>query len=335
MAKAASSELFNRGIDVAVFSAGGAELKSKWSGETEKSIARYFSCAEQRAKDKIIKGEAQRAVSIIFMDEFDAIAGKRDSEDKTMVHSVNALISRMEGIDSYPNVIILAATNKPWNLDSAIDRRFGLKLLVDLPNDKTRKEKIIQMLKSRVFQDLTKGATFPDKDLFSMLSTYGSGFQEKDVDTIVEWTGFRKDAEGQIEKDQLPKQFLGNRTLYDKAKTRFGYSLSDLTKMMEKAFNISAQRILTSPLTKTEIKFPNGTTVQRWVPVKNKTENSKYLRIEGLPPEKYIPKEEMELVESFDFQLNDFEIALSLYPSTIVPHEYVTNVLYSRQALKI
>jgi SpoVK/Ycf46/Vps4 family AAA+-type ATPase len=92
---------------VLFFNASGSELKSKWQGGTEKQIELFFRCAEEGAKlvesgsvsvnqlstgvwrpeqfSKSIAQNSPEALSILFMDEIDAIAGKRDGSDKTMV----------------------------------------------------------------------------------------------------------------------------------------------------------------------------------------------------------------------------------------------------------
>lgn len=118
---------------VMFFSADGASLKGKFVGETEKRIRGTFECAADAAGDENL--------AVIFMDEIDAIGGKRSAGDPNMATSVNALISSIEGAQSaqnFDNVKILSATNLPWRLDAALNRRFAKRIFVDLPNDLAR-----------------------------------------------------------------------------------------------------------------------------------------------------------------------------------------------------
>jgi SpoVK/Ycf46/Vps4 family AAA+-type ATPase len=123
LAEAAAAEMSRDeyGISVALFLGGGAEFKSKWVGGTEKRIKRYFECAQGFADDAIQEcitrkesealgkeskldvgivrqaaSEECRAVSVLFLDEIDAIASKRDAEGKD-ASTTNTLIAQMEG----------------------------------------------------------------------------------------------------------------------------------------------------------------------------------------------------------------------------------------------
>ena len=92
---------------VHLFAASGAELKGKYIGETEKNIKKYFEAAENIAN---ANGDA-RAMSILFLDEVEAIALSREN-DKNSIASVAALLQYMDGIAAYKKVIVIAATNK-------------------------------------------------------------------------------------------------------------------------------------------------------------------------------------------------------------------------------
>ena len=132
-ASVASLNISSGAQRVFFFSADGASLKGKYVGETEKRIRGTFECAAETA--------GQNSLSVIFMDEIDAIGGKRSADDPNMATSVNALISSIEGAQSaqqFDNVKILSATNLPWRLDAALNRRFAQRIFVDLPNDLAR-----------------------------------------------------------------------------------------------------------------------------------------------------------------------------------------------------
>jgi len=91
-------------------------INSKWFGQTEKNVRALFSLA------------AEVAPTIIFIDEVDSILGRRSSsyENNSMRRVKNEFMSRWDGILSKPDekVIVLAATNMPFDLDEAVIRRF-------------------------------------------------------------------------------------------------------------------------------------------------------------------------------------------------------------------
>ncbi len=133
-----------KGIKVIFFSPTGAELKGKYVGETEKRIRRLWACA-QRAANCCQDGKSN-VVSIIFIDEIDSIAGSRANDQSGfMANSVNTLLQMMDGLAAYPNVVTVAATNLPWQLDSAVLRRFKDQYYVG-PSTAADKADIISML---------------------------------------------------------------------------------------------------------------------------------------------------------------------------------------------
>ena len=115
----------------------GANLKSKWVGGTEKNIAAYFDCASRDATWCEKKSNGKKFLSIIFIDEIEAVAKSRDKGGEQMTNSVNTLLQKMDGVESYDNVAVVAATNYPWSLDSAILRRLPKRIYLPVP---TRKE---------------------------------------------------------------------------------------------------------------------------------------------------------------------------------------------------
>ena len=114
-----------------------SDLFSKWFGESESNVKDYF----ERAR------KCKRA--ILFFDEFEAIGGRRTgSAENAMNRVVPELLAQMQGIETEknPQIILMAATNRPWDIDSAFLRsgRFGSKVYVPLPNEKAR-EKIMEV----------------------------------------------------------------------------------------------------------------------------------------------------------------------------------------------
>lgn len=92
---------------------------------------------------------------IIFFDEIDAIASSRESDDSRHTkEQLTTLLTNMDGFTSKANPnqvrIVIAATNRPWALDSAVKRggRFDTQIYVPLPDDEARKVLIERALKT-------------------------------------------------------------------------------------------------------------------------------------------------------------------------------------------
>ncbi|BAU79985.1 AAA family ATPase [Tokyovirus A1] len=150
--RASINELSSSGnIRILFYAPSASQLKGKYFGESEKMITSMFSCASKAACDLGVQlnsdasKETVDVLSVIFLDEFDSIAGNR-SDDKFAATTVNSLLQVMDGIVSYPNVAMIAATNYPWNLDPAILRRFTTSILVDLPKKEDIYDQMMALL---------------------------------------------------------------------------------------------------------------------------------------------------------------------------------------------
>ena len=109
----------------------GPEIMSKFYGESEKKLRKLFIEAEEKSP------------SIIFIDEIDAIAPKRETVTGEVERRVVAqLLALMDGLHSRGRVIVIGATNRPNSLDSALRRpgRFDREIEIKVPNEKGRRE---------------------------------------------------------------------------------------------------------------------------------------------------------------------------------------------------
>jgi len=109
----------------------GPEIMSKWYGESEKRLRDIFDEAEKNAP------------SVIFIDEIDAIAPKREEVTGEVERRVVAqLLTLMDGLKSRGQVVVIAATNRPEALDEALRRpgRFDREIAINVPGQKARKE---------------------------------------------------------------------------------------------------------------------------------------------------------------------------------------------------
>ena len=126
------------------FAVKGAELNSMYVGESERSVREIF--AKARAASP----------SIIFFDEIEAIGSKRESGSRSSgIHVLTTLLNEMDGIEALKGVFVLAATNKPEDLDLALLRpgRFDQLLYVAPPN-RTGREEILKKLRMNVAADV-------------------------------------------------------------------------------------------------------------------------------------------------------------------------------------
>ena len=114
-----------------MFSINGPEIMNKYYGETEAKLRDIF----KEAKDN--------SPSIIFIDEIDAIAPKREEAYGDVEKRVVAqLLALMDGLNDRGNVIVLGATNRPESIDPALRRpgRFDREFEISVPNEEGRLE---------------------------------------------------------------------------------------------------------------------------------------------------------------------------------------------------
>ena len=147
----------------------GPELISKWVGESEKAIREIFKKAKQSSP------------SIIFLDEFESIAGMRSSNSQSggsdvANRVVNQLLASMDGVESLDEVIIVAATNRPEMIDPALLRsgRFERVLHVP-PPDKPARESIMNIHSAGM-----PLSTFSMKDILGGMD----GFTGADIEAV-------------------------------------------------------------------------------------------------------------------------------------------------------
>jgi len=115
-----------------------SSVENKWLGESEKNAKAVFTLARRLAP------------CVIFIDEVDSLLSSRegssdDSAHGTLTSVKTTMMSEWDGLNSGTNgsgdrVVVIGSTNRPFDLDEAVLRRFPRRILVDLPDLETRKE---------------------------------------------------------------------------------------------------------------------------------------------------------------------------------------------------
>jgi vacuolar protein-sorting-associated protein 4 len=163
LAKAAATE-----CHATFFSASSADLLSKWLGESEKLISALFKIARLKAP------------SLIFMDEIDSVATKRGegTESGGERRVKTQLLSEIQGLKSTHDkpLLVLGATNRPWDIDNAMLSRFEKRVHVPLPDLKAR---------AGIFKIHTEGvnSSVTDED-FIELAVRTEGYSGRDIANI-------------------------------------------------------------------------------------------------------------------------------------------------------
>ena len=117
--------------DANFFHIAGPEIMGAAYGESEKKLRELFAEA------------AKSAPSIIFIDEIDSIAPKRDQvSGEAEKRLVAQLLTLLDGIEPRQNLVVIAATNRPEALDEALRRpgRFDREIVVGVPDERGRRE---------------------------------------------------------------------------------------------------------------------------------------------------------------------------------------------------
>ena len=161
------------------FNVSASSLASKWRGESEKLVRILFEMARFYAP------------STVFVDEIDSVASKRGGNDHESSKKMKTeFFIQMDGVASeaaqeptdddeeskeLKNVMVLAATNRPWDLDEAMIRRLEKRIYVPLPEEKGRS----------VLFDISLKNTKLDEDIdWKKLVSLTKGYSGADINNV-------------------------------------------------------------------------------------------------------------------------------------------------------
>lgn len=189
LAKAVASETSANFLTI-----GGPEIMSKFHGESE-----------ERLRD-IFKEAAENAPSIIFIDEIDSIAPKRDEvTGETERRVVAQLLATMDGLEGRGKVIVIAATNRPNALDPALRRpgRFDREIEIGIPDRDGRLE---------ILHIHTRGMPLADDVDLAMFAGMTHGYVGADLASLAREAAMRALREVlpsiDLEEETIPSEVL-------------------------------------------------------------------------------------------------------------------------------
>ena len=151
----------------------GPEIMSKYYGESEERLREIFKEAEEEAP------------SIIFIDEIDSIAPKREEVTGEVERRIVAqLLAVMDGLESRGKVVVIGATNRPDSLDPALRRpgRFDREIEIGVPNREARLE---------VLQIHARGMPLAEDVKLEKLADITHGFVGADLAALAREAGMR------------------------------------------------------------------------------------------------------------------------------------------------
>ena len=206
----------------------GPEIMNKFYGESEKRIRQIFEDASEKAP------------SIIFIDEIDAIASKREETHGEVERRVVAqLLTMMDGLNKRGNVVVIGATNRPNSLDEALRRpgRFDREITFGVPDQKGR----LDILKIHTRNmPLTK-----DVDL-TEVARITHGFVGADLQALA------KEAAMSVLRRHLPKLNL-------KEKESIPPEFLQKLKITDKDFKVALKLVRPSAMREILVEKPNTT----------------------------------------------------------------------------
>jgi len=189
LAKAVAGETSSNFISI-----GGPAVMSKFYGESEERLREIFKEAEENAP------------SIIFIDEIDSIAPKRDEVSGEQERRIVAqLLALMDGLEARGKVVVIGATNRPNAIDEALRRpgRFDREIEISIPNRDGRLE---------ILQIHTRGMPLADDVDLDRLADLTHGYAGADLSALTKEAAMaalrRVLPDLDLETDEIPFETL-------------------------------------------------------------------------------------------------------------------------------
>ncbi len=153
-------------VDATFFNVSASSIISKWLGESEKLVQQLFETAQEKQP------------SLIFIDEVDSIASARGgSEHDAMRRVKTTLMTQMDGVTTKKSdrIVVIGATNLPWELDPAFRSRFEKRIYINLPDFPAR---------AKIFEIHTKGVEIDQTVDWNLLAEVSEGYSGRDIQLL-------------------------------------------------------------------------------------------------------------------------------------------------------
>ena len=205
----------------------GPEIMGKHYGESEERIRELFNQAEENSP------------SIVFIDEIDSIAPKRDEvSGEVEKRIVSQLLTLMDGMKSRGKVVVIAATNRPDSIDPALRRpgRFDREIEIGIPDDEGRYE---------ILSIHTRGMPLDEKVNLKQISKVTHGFVGADLEVL------SKEAAMRSLRKILPE--------IDLDEEKISSEILQKIKITEDEFKDALKEVRPSALREVQVQIPNVT----------------------------------------------------------------------------
>ncbi|HUU79275.1 MAG TPA: ATP-binding protein [candidate division Zixibacteria bacterium] len=153
-------------VDATFFNVSASSIISKWLGESEKLVQQLFETAKQKQP------------ALIFIDEVDSIASARGGGEHDAMRRVKTtLMTQMSGVTTRKEdrIVVIGATNLPWEIDPAFRSRFEKRIYINLPDLPAR---------AKIFEIHTKGVECDDTVDFQLIGEMSDGYSGRDIQLI-------------------------------------------------------------------------------------------------------------------------------------------------------
>ncbi|MBD3192336.1 MAG: AAA family ATPase [Candidatus Heimdallarchaeota archaeon] len=153
-------------VDATFFNVSASSIISKWLGESEKLVQELFDTAQEKQP------------SLIFIDEIDSIASARGGGEHDAMRRVKTtMMTQMDGVTTKKSdrIVVIGATNLPWEVDPAFRSRFEKRIYIGLPDLEAR---------AKIFEIHSKGVGKDNTVDFQLIGEMSDGYSGRDIQLL-------------------------------------------------------------------------------------------------------------------------------------------------------
>ncbi|MHA1154571.1 MAG: AAA family ATPase [Candidatus Heimdallarchaeota archaeon] len=153
-------------VDATFFNVSASSIISKWLGESEKLVTQLFETAKERQP------------ALIFIDEVDSIASARGGGEHDAMRRVKTtLMTQMSGVTTRKEdrIVVIGATNLPWEIDPAFRSRFEKRIYINLPD---------LLARTKIFEIHSRGVEMDETVDYKLIGEMSDGYSGRDIQLI-------------------------------------------------------------------------------------------------------------------------------------------------------